>query len=302
MANEMDIFSEHPERDKPRSKPSSAILWSVILALAAVNIAAIWRINDTQDQLKKMEQTNQAMATTMSSLRDSAHDLAVRADTNEAMIRGELRKAQQMAKTESRRAALMAGKKAADAVKRVEVAYRAQRTGWETELGGVHEDTRRNTDQISAVMGNVDQVRGDVAEAQTDLARTQQELQSVKGDLGVQSGLVATNAKELTLLRRLGERDYYEFQLPKDGKVHKVSRDVVLKLRKTKPKRGKYTVDVIADDRRVEKQDRTINEPVQFYVSGSRQPYELVVNRIENGKVAGYLATPKVLRARLQAK
>jgi len=68
-------------------------------------------------------------------------------------------------------------------------------------------------------------------------------------------------------------------------------------LKKTKPKKGKFTMDVIADDRRVEKKDRTINEPVQFYVSGSRTPFEIVINEVKQDQIVGYLSTPKVLRA-----
>ena len=65
-------------------------------------------------------------------------------------------------------------------------------------------------------------------------------------------------------------------------------------LRKADPKRSRFTVDVIADDKKVEKKDRTINEPVQFYVSRARQPYELVVNEVRKDRIVGYLAVPKV--------
>jgi hypothetical protein len=53
----------------------------------------------------------------------------------------------------------------------------------------------------------------------------------------------------------------------------------------------------LADDKRVEKRDRSINEPVQFYVSRARQPYEIVVNEVQKDRVVGYLAVPKVLSA-----
>jgi len=303
MPDEMNIFQQDkPEGNKPRPKtPRGAVMWGVVLALAAGNTAAIWRINDAQDQMDKMAQANQTLQAAVVTLRDTAHDLAVRADTNEALIRGEMQKTRKVAKKESYRATKLAEKKAVAAARKIEVAYRRQHEQLEGELGGVRQDARQTSGQISAMIEDVDVVRGDLAETQTGLDRTRTELGGVKGDLGVQSGLIATNAKELNALRQLGERHYYEFNLPKNGRAYKVSRDVVLKLRKTKPKRGRYTLDVIADDRQVEKKDRTINEPVQFYVSGSRQPYELVVNKIEKGRVTGYLAAPKVFRARLQA-
>jgi hypothetical protein len=118
----------------------------------------------------------------------------------------------------------------------------------------------------------------------------------VRGDLGIQSGLIATNAEELAALRKLGDRDYFQFVLSKKKELHKIGY-VGLVLKKTKPNKGKFTLDVIADDHRVEKKDRTINEPVQFYVAGSRVPYELVINEVKRGHIVGYLSVPKVLQA-----
>jgi hypothetical protein len=48
----------------------------------------------------------------------------------------------------------------------------------------------------------------------------------------------------------------------------------------------------------VEKKDRTVNEPVQLYVAGNRQPFEIVVNNVKKDEVTGYLAVPKVTMAR----
>jgi len=69
-------------------------------------------------------------------------------------------------------------------------------------------------------------------------------------------------------------------------------------VKKTDPKRNKYTVEILADDKRVEKKDRNTNEPVQFYTGKSRQPYELVVNEVKKDEVVGYLSTPKIQVAR----
>jgi hypothetical protein len=74
--------------------------------------------------------------------------------------------------------------------------------------------------------------------------------------------------------------------------------DVTLLLKKTDPKKNKYTVEVMADDKVTEKKDKNINEPVQFYTSKARQPYELVVNSVGKDLIVGYLATPKVEAAR----
>ena len=110
--------------------------------------------------------------------------------------------------------------------------------------------------------------------------------------MGVQSGLIATNANELAALKRLGERNYFEFKLGK-GKERQRVGDITLLLKKTDPKKNKYTVEVLADDKLTVKTDKNINEPVQFYTSKARQPYELVVNQVAKDQIAGYLATPK---------
>jgi sortase (surface protein transpeptidase) len=88
-----------------------------------------------------------------------------------------------------------------------------------------------------------------------------------------------------------------EFTLKKKDKPQKVG-GIQLSLAKSDAKRNRYTLDVLADDKKVEKRDRTINEPVQLYVSGSRQPLEIVVNEVKKDEVVGYLAIPKVTSAR----
>jgi len=166
------------------------------------------------------------------------------------------------------------------------------------ELTQVKETTLQANSKIADVTTDVGSVKQDVAKTQTELQSTITDLRRATGDMGVMSGLIATNAKELTALRELGDRNYIEFQLPRNGKAQKVG-DIQVAVKKTDAKRAKFTVDVIADDRRIEKRDRTANEPVQFYVfSKARQPYELVVNEVTKDAVKGYLAVPKVQIAR----
>jgi hypothetical protein len=117
------------------------------------------------------------------------------------------------------------------------------------------------------------------------------------GDMGVMSGLVATNSGGLAELRALGERNYFEFDIRKNPAPAKVG-DISVSIRRTDPKRNRFTISVYSDDKVVEKRDRTINEPVQFYVARNHQPYEIVVNEVKKDEVVGYLATPKVSVAR----
>jgi chromosome segregation ATPase len=153
------------------------------------------------------------------------------------------------------------------------------------------------SNDVTGVKTDVTGVKADVATTQTELEKTGAELKRAIGDMGVMSGLIATNSKDLNALRELGERNYYEFDLKKSSLTQKVG-NVTLTLKKSDPKRNRYTVEVMADDKRVEKRDKTVNEPVQLYVSDNRQPYEIVVNQIRKDEVVGYLSTPKVKIAR----
>lgn len=171
-----------------------------------------------------------------------------------------------------------------------------------TEIGQVKTATEEQTQKVTGLESSVGEVKESVGNVQQQVATTKTtldqtiaDLHSVRGDLGIQSGLIATNSKELTALKELGDRTYYEFTINKKAPV-KVA-NMVLELKKADTKRNKYNVNIVADDKRVEKKDKTINEPVQLYVGGARQPYEIVVNQVKKDTIVGYVAVPKVLRA-----
>ncbi len=150
----------------------------------------------------------------------------------------------------------------------------------------------------------VDSVATDVGSVKTDLGSTKSELENtianlkrVAGDVDNHGSLIATNGKELAALRALGERNYFEFTVPKAKNPQKVG-DIAILLKKTDPKKNKYTIEITADDQKVEKKDKGINEPVQFYTSKAKQPYEIVVNSVRKDTIVGYLSTPKVQNGR----
>lgn len=152
------------------------------------------------------------------------------------------------------------------------------------------------TADVSNVKGDVGGVRGDVADTQSQTEQNGMELKRVTGDLGVMGGVIATNAQELKTLRQMGEREYIEFDLKKGGSPQRVGK-IQLALNRADPKRNRFTLDVLADDKHVEKRDRTINEPVQLYLSGYRQPCEIVVNEVKKDEVVGYFSVPKAAAA-----
>jgi multidrug efflux pump subunit AcrA (membrane-fusion protein) len=146
--------------------------------------------------------------------------------------------------------------------------------------------------EVAGVKTDVGGVKTDVAATKADLETTKQKLQSAVGDLGVQSGLIAHTRDDLELLKHKGDRNYYEFTLLKGAKPQPVA-TVSLQLRKADPKRGKYTLNVSADDKTIEKKDRTVAEPIQFYSGRDHLLFELVVWSVDKKKATGYLSTPK---------
>jgi len=153
--------------------------------------------------------------------------------------------------------------------------------------------------QITAVSGDIAGVKTDVGGVKTDVASTKADLEATKaklssavGDLGVQSGLIATTRGDLEALKHKGDRNYYEFTLLKGAKPQPVS-TVSLQRGKTDMKKGKFTLNVTSDDKTIEKKDRNVAEPIQFYSGRDHMLFELVIWTVEKDKATGYLSTPK---------
>jgi hypothetical protein len=161
------------------------------------------------------------------------------------------------------------------------------------------EEQKKEASRISQVSGDVSNVKSDVGGVKTDVASTKADLaatvaklQSTIGDLGVQSGLIANTRQDLEVLKHKGDRNYYEFTLVKGASPQPVG-TVSLQLKKTDPKKGKFTINVSADDRTIEKKDRNVSEPIQFYTGRDHMLYELVVWSVDKKQATGYLSTPK---------
>jgi len=158
---------------------------------------------------------------------------------------------------------------------------------------------QQTAQQVNAVSTDLSTVKTDVGGVKTDLGKTQtdvagalSQLQSMKGDLSDTNSVIARNHDELVLLEHKGDRNFYEFTLAKGQK--KPVGTVSLELKKTDPKRSKFTLDIYADDKTYEKKDRNVNEPLQFYTGKDPALFEIVVNSISNkNTITGYLSSPK---------
>jgi chromosome segregation ATPase len=146
--------------------------------------------------------------------------------------------------------------------------------------------------EVAGVKTDVGGVKTDVASTRADLETTKAKLQSAVGDLGVQSGLIANTRGDLEVLKHKGDRNYYEFTLLKGAKPQPVA-TVSLQLKKVDSKHGKYTLNVTSDDKTIEKKDRNVAEPIQFYAGREHLLFEVVVWTADKNKATGYLSTPK---------
>jgi hypothetical protein len=158
------------------------------------------------------------------------------------------------------------------------------------EIGQMEADTSTKFGEVATEISGT---KSDVAATKADLETTKTKLQSTIGDLGVQSGLIARNHDEVQELKRLNDRDIFEFSLTKSSGAPEHVGPIQIALRKVDQKKYKFTMNVIADDKSIEKKDKTVGEPVQFYVRGARAPYEIVVFEVSKDTAKGYLSTPK---------
>jgi len=174
-------------------------------------------------------------------------------------------------------------------------AIRKQQVASDQKLTDQITAAQKSSDQkIGAVATDVTGAKKDIEATRSDLEATKTKLDRATGDMGVMSGLIARNHDDLEELKRRGDRNYYEFTVQKSKHAQRVG-PVQIALNKTDQKKSRYTMTVLADDKSIEKKDKTSGEPVQFYVKGSarQSPYEIVVFDVGKNQITGYLATPK---------
>ena len=270
-------------------------------AAVAVALGGVWyqqheQFNAVRGELsqtkRSMEQMKGSMESAVAASKREADESI--AKLNEKMA-AEVAAAKRAAVTQASRAQANAAKETGKALE----AVNAKNAELVSQIDAMKKDSETKAaavgESLNGIKGDVGAVRTEVASTRTELDKTILDLRRMTGDMGIMSGLIATNSQELDALKKLGERDYFEFTLTKtaEGAVRKVG-GVQLALKKVDVKRNKFTMDVLADDRKVEKKDKTVNEPVQFYTSQARMPFELVINQIGKDKVSGYLSVPKV--------
>jgi len=273
------------------------ILFGAVLALIGASVYFYYQLNqvrtemaETRDQiLAEIAKVHETSSVSMSTAKRSVDTLR----TDLATARNQASRLAGEAKVEAEKHA----DEIAAKLSQVQEEQAKKVTEVTAAVGQVKEDANQTKSQVGQVTTEVSTLKTDQASTRSELEKTISDLKSTRGDLGVQSGLIATNSKELGALRALGERNYVEFKLAKEKTAQKVG-DIQIRLKSADPKKNRYTIELIADDKLVEKKDKTINEPVQFLLSRAVQPYELVVNEVKKDMIVGYVAAPKVQQSR----
>lgn len=270
------------------------VLVGIIVLLIASNIYLFVQLDHVRsDSRAEMQKVSQEVNNALQKLR---------IDSSEEVQRSSRRvEALQSALAQSRRAAEVAvGQAKIDAQKRVDslqARVTTEQAAQQQAISAVKQTADTATTQLQSVSSDVGTVKTDVQNTKSQLEQTIANLKQATGELDSHASLIATNGKELQALRELGERNYSEFSLSKSKKPTRVA-DISVELKKADQKHNRFTLAITADDKTVEKKDRNINEPIQFYTAKAKQPYEIVVNRVSKDAIAGYLATPKVQNAR----
>jgi chromosome segregation ATPase len=270
------------EREYVAVKPPAWLVVVAVVALLAALGSLAWivglqnHLEVAQKDLASANQQNTALAEKIE-------------DTNERMKAQGQALGQSVGLTqkqlEDKSEALVAAERSTQRLSSQTAKLQRQQQATEQQVGAVQSD-------VSSVKTDVGGVKTDVASTQADLAATKTQLTSVMGDSGVMSGLIATNHSELEELRHRGDRSYYEFTLHKGAPSENVG-TIKLALKKVDTKRSKFNLVVSSDDKNIDKKDKTLDEPIQFYSGKNPALFEIVVNNISKNQVSGYLSTPK---------
>ncbi len=157
------------------------------------------------------------------------------------------------------------------------------------QIGQVQQQTQASMGQLSNELGGT---KTDLATTKQVLNDTRTRLEGTVGDMGVMSGLIAHNKQQLAELIRMGKRNYYQFDLRKSRHGSRIG-PIMLQVSHVDTKHWRYNMYVTVEDKRIEKKDKTLYEPVQFYTREAAAPLEIIVFQIRKNELVGYLSTPK---------
>jgi len=283
-------ISSYESPQPQRSGLAIPLLAGGLIALAAANIYLYVQLDHLQtDTTQKIEKLTAAVG----GVRDASSVSTAAQARHIDALKEELANANSQARSMSSQAKVEAQAHADQLARQLQAEESKMQQQVTGQISEVNQSVTAANAKIADVSTDVGAVKSQAAMTQSQLEKTIADLKSVTGDLGVQSGLIATNGTELQALKLRGERNYIDIKLGKAKQPQRFG-DITLKLESADPKHNKYSVTLMADDKTSEKKDKSVNEPVQFYTSkGGHTPYELVINQVTKTGIVGYLSTPK---------
>lgn len=283
-----------PPAPAPERSIKIPLLFGAVAALLAANIYLFMQMNNLKTDLAKSQTS---LLGELDKVREASAVTTQTSKRNVENLRDQLEGARRQARMAVGEAKGEALRKVEETKLQLQAAQEKAQQQTSSQISEVKQVADTATSKISEVGTEVSTVKTDVASTKSELEKTIADLKRTAGDVDGHATLIATNGKELSALRALGERNYIEFNIRKSKTGQKVG-DVTMLLKKADAKKNRYTIELTADDKIVEKKDRTVNEPLQFLTSKSRQPYEIVVNDVKKDQIVGYLSVPKVLTGR----
>jgi hypothetical protein len=269
MSEDKGNMMDLPEQGAPRWVPMA------VIALAAVSVLGLgvaWNATtharSTEQTLAAQDQQNEAIQQSIGTMNQRLSQ----AEEINAQLQGELKLVTDRLKVTQGELA-----NARQQARQIRTEYSQKLETVQSQMA-----TKASADDLTTL-------GGDISGVKTDLESTKTGLEMARGEFGT---LIARNHDEIDQLRRLGQRDYYEFTLNGKGKRSRVG-NMLMELRGTNTKSNQFTVALYVDDLRLEKKNRSVDEPIYFYTRGVRVPLELVVNKVGKNQVAGYLSVPK---------
>jgi hypothetical protein len=294
----MSDLSHYEQPPSGGSNLTKALLGGAIAAVLVANVYLFVQLKDLKTHMIAAQDTTQAE---IDVLKDNSTTMSAAQRQKMESLQADLANARREANVQVSQVKKEAISYTEEKAQKLEQQQRADSQKMSGELSAVNsqvKDVATTTNaKIAETNTDVSNVKSQVASTKSELEKTIGDLKKVTGDLGITSGYVATNGKEIDMLRKLGERNIFEFKLAKTKSPQRVG-DVSLLLKKVDQKKNRFTFELTADDKLVEKKDRTINEPIQFMTSKAKQPYEIVINQVGKDLISGYLATPKVQEGR----
>lgn len=281
--------------DIPRGVNWTHFLYAGLILLACV---AFYQASQTETLLRRIAAAQRENTTLRANLARSErefHESFVRFHTELAAVQEQLVSARRQAESsiDKAQAATKYADTLAGKLEKKRSDQEKQQQQLSAELSKVERSTDETSMRLNGISNEVGGVKDTLASVTADATKNNTDIEQTRGDLVEIRNGVATNTKEIEALRQQGDKDIFEFDLAKEAGLQRVG-DIQVKLDKTDEKHNTFTLEIAADDKRVEKRDKTINEPVQFFLSKRPgQPYELVVNEVGRHNVRGYLAVPK---------